>query len=260
MRATVAPRPGPARVQRLESTAPEPAAGPWFLGAGIVGWLAVALVRDALGPPVARDPLAPAGASERHEAPRLEDLSPRELRSIPGIGERRAVAIASAAWASGARAPGGGPLRVEEVHGVGPRSAERIAAWLAGHAGSGAVGAAAVRADAAPEAEGALGRPTGSSARARSAPASSTAPPPSSTASPTSSAATPPSSAATPVSSVATPASTTATRASTTATPASNAATPASNGAPAASNGAGKNCSGAVSASAAERRLAGRPP
>lgn len=54
-------------------------------------------------------------------------MSPRELRVLPGIGERLALAIADARRA--ALAVGARP-RWEDVRGIGPRTAARVRAWL----------------------------------------------------------------------------------------------------------------------------------
>lgn len=65
-------------------------------------------------------------------------MSPRELRVLPGIGARLALAIADArraregrAPAREGRAPAGEALAWEDVRGIGPRTAARVRAWLA---------------------------------------------------------------------------------------------------------------------------------
>ena len=58
-------------------------------------------------------------------------MSARELRVLPGIGERLALAIADAR--RGRRARGACP-DWEDVPGIGPRTAAGIRAWLAAHA------------------------------------------------------------------------------------------------------------------------------
>ena len=55
-------------------------------------------------------------------------MAPRELRRLPGLGERRAVAAAEARFAHD---PAAGPLRWTDVPGIGETTAARIAAWLA---------------------------------------------------------------------------------------------------------------------------------
>ncbi|MDP6540646.1 MAG: helix-hairpin-helix domain-containing protein [Planctomycetota bacterium] len=50
----------------------------------------------------------------------LEDGDPRDLRGLPGIGERRALDIARWRWERS-----GGELRLSEVPGVGPKT-ERL--------------------------------------------------------------------------------------------------------------------------------------
>jgi hypothetical protein len=56
----------------------------------------------------------------------LSRLNPRELRGLPGVGEGRARALATARWQHGGRTP---PLEVAEVRGIGPVTEARIRAW-----------------------------------------------------------------------------------------------------------------------------------
>jgi DNA uptake protein ComE-like DNA-binding protein len=70
----------------------------------LAGWL-LATVR-VLVPPLAGDEATlrsrmPGSRASASEVPDLARLSPRELRSLPGIGEARAVAIAKASWERG---------------------------------------------------------------------------------------------------------------------------------------------------------------
>jgi len=100
----------------------------------VVGWLAVQTVLarlDVLAPgPAARDVAAPSAS--------LAEMAPRDLRRLPGIGERRAVDVARARWefdgGSGpVPAPQRDPLRLHDVRGIGPVTAERARLWLAEH-------------------------------------------------------------------------------------------------------------------------------
>lgn len=54
--------------------------------------------------------------------------APRELRGIPGVGDRRAVDLARARWLHD---PARGPFRPSDVPGIGPRTERAVAAWLA---------------------------------------------------------------------------------------------------------------------------------
>lgn len=60
--------------------------------------------------------------------PELSALGPRELRRLPGIGAKRALAIAEARWR---RDRALGPLRIDDVPGIGPRTLARIEAAVA---------------------------------------------------------------------------------------------------------------------------------
>lgn len=51
--------------------------------------------------------------------------SPRELRVLPGIGERLALSVLDARRA--------GAERWEEVPGIGPRTSAQVRGWLAAH-------------------------------------------------------------------------------------------------------------------------------
>lgn len=73
------------------------------------------------------DGKAPLPDATRWElAPEPARMSPRELRVLPGIGERLSRAIADARH----ERPG---LGWEDVVGIGPRTAERLRVWLASH-------------------------------------------------------------------------------------------------------------------------------
>ena len=58
----------------------------------------------------------------------LSTWTVRELRGLPGIGPKRAVAIARARWS---RERSAGPLQLDDVVGIGPRTVANIAAELA---------------------------------------------------------------------------------------------------------------------------------
>ncbi len=57
-------------------------------------------------------------------------MSPRELRRLPGLGERRAVAAAQARFEHD---PAQGPLPWTAVPGIGETTAGKVAAWLEQH-------------------------------------------------------------------------------------------------------------------------------
>ena len=98
----------------------------------LLGWVAADAAR--LGLP-SSDP--PAVVPAEPAVPDLGRMSPRELRRVPGIGERRALAIAQARWEHA----GPGPLLLGDVPGIGPATLEGVRAWLAANgaapAGSG---------------------------------------------------------------------------------------------------------------------------
>lgn len=52
----------------------------------------------------------------------------RELRAVPGLGERRALALVDARWRRSGVDP---PLLLGDVAGVGPVSEAQVALWLA---------------------------------------------------------------------------------------------------------------------------------
>lgn len=63
------------------------------------------------------NPIELEGEVERHRPEwELEELSPRELRSLPSIGPARAADLVEARWNS----PPGEPLVLEQVPGIGP--------------------------------------------------------------------------------------------------------------------------------------------
>jgi len=74
-----------------------------------------AIAVGAEGDPRALDPAA------------ISTWTVRELRTLPGIGPARAVAIAEARWS---RDRGAGPLPIDAVRGIGPRTWARIDAAL----------------------------------------------------------------------------------------------------------------------------------
>lgn len=75
----------------------------------------------AAAPPAARDVAASGALAE------LCALSPRELRQIPTIGDRRAVAIARRSWEL---VGAGEPLALTDLPGIGPKTAAAVEAWL----------------------------------------------------------------------------------------------------------------------------------
>ena len=99
----------------------------WF----VVGWLAVDLVAGFTDAPPARVLQRFAELRERHrlELDR-EAMNVRELRLLPGIGEKRARAI-RAARDEHRRRGAAGPLDWTSVHGIGERTVERVDAWFA---------------------------------------------------------------------------------------------------------------------------------
>ncbi len=105
----------------------------WSLA--LAGWIVAASVREG------------AAARERETAPRAQPLHPRalgqmsarELRVLPGLGEKRSLALVDARWE---RAPGDPPLLLGDLAGIGGvvESAVR-SALLTQDALAGAVGA-----------------------------------------------------------------------------------------------------------------------
>jgi MYXO-CTERM domain-containing protein len=95
----------------------------WAL-AGLVGFFAW---REA--GPVPEGPLVSAGDLERW-APRDDParMTVRDLRRLPGVGERRATAAAQARWTHD---PAAGALAWIDVTGIGEITAAGIGAWLA---------------------------------------------------------------------------------------------------------------------------------
>ena len=79
------------------------------------------------------DPPEPESA-EVFELPRL---SPRELRNFPGIGERRAIAIARARWE---HASSPDPLFLDQIEGIGSKTVESVAQFLSEQAAGAAAG------------------------------------------------------------------------------------------------------------------------
>ena len=64
----------------------------------------------------------------RREGPLdLQRASPRELRSLPGIGETRALAIARSRFEDG---PFVRPDELERIRGIGPATVERVRSAL----------------------------------------------------------------------------------------------------------------------------------
>ena len=89
----------------------------------LAGWLAGDAAWSTF---TRRDPLV----QERESAPRDPTrASPRELRSWPGLGESRALAVARARWEH----PQDGPrLYLSDVPGIGPGTEWAVRQWLEG--------------------------------------------------------------------------------------------------------------------------------
>ncbi len=64
----------------------------------------------------------------------LSSLTARELRRLPGIGARIALALVEARWE---HAPGDPPLLLGDVLGIGPSVEGRVRAWLEEREGGG---------------------------------------------------------------------------------------------------------------------------
>ncbi|MCZ6598463.1 MAG: hypothetical protein O7B99_12545, partial [Planctomycetota bacterium] len=80
-----------------------------------------------------RAPLEPpAIAPETVESWRMEldpaRMSPRELRRLPGIGEKRSLNVARERWKHD---PAAGPLGWSDVYGIGEITERRVLEWLA---------------------------------------------------------------------------------------------------------------------------------
>lgn len=115
--ASTAPDSGPPLEGRVPGRgSPTPA---WL--ALLIGWLAAqALLAEAAPGPQGRAP------------PRGDPLAPRALRSWPGIGETRALAVAEVLWE---HPPDGPPLYLADVPWVGLATEEGVRAWLEGERG-----------------------------------------------------------------------------------------------------------------------------
>ena len=142
----------------------------------LVAWLAADLIVRAVDLPGRRDrmlgrrqPLATARWTDPEALipGELSTWTARELRGLPGIGPKRAVAIAQARWS---RDRAVGPLPLEDIVGIGPRTVAGIAAELAERAGGGDLSVSAAGASlgvrpsrsSVPRVGGPLGRsPTG---------------------------------------------------------------------------------------------------
>ena len=61
-----------------------------------------------------------------------ERMGYRDLRILPGVGERRALAVLERRRAA---RPADGPLWWSDVHGIGEATEARIRAWIAAHGG-----------------------------------------------------------------------------------------------------------------------------
>lgn len=103
-------------------------------GDGIVGWawlviglLAVAMVREGS----VTVPTPEVGAVDRLRARPIElkTATVRELRRLPGIGNRRAVQISRARWAHD---PVKGVLELDDLPGIGPMTRARVESALLG--------------------------------------------------------------------------------------------------------------------------------
>lgn len=91
----------------------------------VLFYLAAGSLRAACEPP----PPAEARAAPGRYRATLDParMSARELRQLPGVGEKRARAIERARRAHD---PARGALRWTDVRGIGPRTVERIRAWF----------------------------------------------------------------------------------------------------------------------------------
>ncbi len=95
----------------------------------LAGWLVAAVRVSApsiLGDANAIQSRIPARESPSHAPVDLARLSPRELRSLPGIGEARALAIARECWERG-------QLDVDEldsIPSIGEGTVDRVRAWI----------------------------------------------------------------------------------------------------------------------------------
>ena len=54
-------------------------------------------------------------------------MPPRELRRLPGIGERRAIDVSRARWEHD---PRDGPLAWSDIHGIGEKTEAGVVEWL----------------------------------------------------------------------------------------------------------------------------------
>ena len=92
----------------------------------ILGVLVVASASRAERPP---PELLRAAAAARTTAATLDPgrMGARELRRLPGVGERLSLAILRARRAL----PSGAPLILDDVGGIGPKTVARVDAWLA---------------------------------------------------------------------------------------------------------------------------------
>jgi len=88
----------------------------WTLA--LAGLLLASALRPR-APPVPAEPVRP---------PTLSAGTACELRRVPGLGERRALALVDARWG---RARADPPLYLGDVPGVGPGSETQVALWLA---------------------------------------------------------------------------------------------------------------------------------
>jgi hypothetical protein len=97
----------------------------------LAGWLTAdaALALRTGAEPFRIAPGVPGGtAGVRDASGFLASASPRELRQLPGLGERRATASARERWRRGHAA---GPPPLEDIAGIGPTIAARVARALA---------------------------------------------------------------------------------------------------------------------------------
>jgi len=97
---------------------------PAWVGA-VLGFLLLATLAGLRGPGVPHELRARAGAHRVEHDPRR--MSVRELRQLPGVGQRLALAVAEAR--DGHR--GSAALAWEDVPGIGPKRAAEIRAWCA---------------------------------------------------------------------------------------------------------------------------------
>jgi hypothetical protein len=95
----------------------------------LAGWLLAAVrvpASSSVGDDDGMRARIPEREAQRHAPIELARLSPRELRSLPGIGESRALAIARECWERGRLDVG----ELDSVPSIGEGTVERVRAWI----------------------------------------------------------------------------------------------------------------------------------